>query len=409
LIFDPRSSSYAKRWLRLSAVASCALFALGIVSCRNHDFPEYAANYHEFAYVTNGGNDTVSVFDVVNLRLDRQLQVGQNPSGVTANPKRDEVYVVNSGSGQANGSVSIIDSIKNSVAATIAVGRRPYSIDVDPSGDLAYVANSGSDTVSVLDLKARRAVAEIKAGAGPGLARVSANGKTLLVSNRSGNSVSIFEIISSAGSVPVTYRLRKVIDGCAGATDAVILTDSNKAFVACSGGHQVMAVRLAHGNDGASEDVLEAMLDVGRSPVHLALKPEGGQIFVSNFDSDSISEIDTTTDDVGGAYIMGSKPVRGIVSGDNSLLYVSNFNSQELTVYSIDDGKRVTAIHGAASIHVGDGPDSLAFSAHGNLLFVADARSGDVAVVRTSTLTLFTLLPTGRQPNGIAMKSFKLH
>ena len=51
-----------------------------LVGCRNHDFPDYPAGYHEFAYVTNGGNNTVSVFDVINLRLDRQLQVGQNPS-----------------------------------------------------------------------------------------------------------------------------------------------------------------------------------------------------------------------------------------------------------------------------------------------------------------------------------------
>jgi len=48
----------------------------------------------------------------------------------------------------------------------------------------------------------------------------------------------------------------------------------------------------------------------------------------------------------------------------------------------------------------------MAFSARGELLFVADARSGDLAVVRTSNASLFTLLPTGRQPNAIAMKAF---
>jgi DNA-binding beta-propeller fold protein YncE len=89
-----------------------------------------------------------------------------------------------------------------------------------------------------------------------------------------------------------------------------------------------------------------------------------------------------------------------LVSDDNSLLYVSNFSSQEVSVYSIDDGKR------SGSIHVGDGPDALAFSTEGNLLFAVDARSGDLAVIRTSTQSLFTLLPTGRQPNGIAVKAF---
>ena len=94
--------------------------------------------------------------------------------------------------------------------------------------------------------------------------------------------------------------------------------------------------------------------------------------------------------------------MRGLVSADNSLLYVGNLHSQEVTVYSIDDGKRI------GSIHVGDGPSALAFSAAGHLLFVVDARSGDVAVVRTASRSLFTLLPTGRGPNAIADKAFQL-
>jgi DNA-binding beta-propeller fold protein YncE len=92
-----------------------------------------------------------------------------------------------------------------------------------------------------------------------------------------------------------------------------------------------------------------------------------------------------------------------LVSADNSLLYESNFSSQEISLYSIDDGKRI-----APSIHVGDGPDALAFSASGHLLFAVDARSGDVAVIRTSTPSLFTLLPTGHQPNAIAVKAFRV-
>ncbi len=390
-----------------------AMGTLALIGCRHRDFPEYPANYREYAYVTNGGSDTVSVFDVVNVRLDRVVPVGQNPTGVIANPKRNEVYVVNSGAtpaNGANGSVSVIDAEKNAVVATIPVHRQPYFLDVDPAGDLAYVANSGSNSVSVIDLKTRREIAVAGTGEGPGMARISPDGKSLIVTNRLGNSVSIF----SAGGQDIP-RIRKVIEGCPGATDAVILPDSTKAFVACSGGHQIMAIALARPAEAgapARTDALEALLDVGRSPVHLALKPDGGELFVSNFDSDSISEVVTGTDEVGGAYLMGSHPVRGLVSSDNSLLYESNFRSQEISVYSIDDGKRT------ASIHVGDGPDALAFSATGNLLFAVDALSGDVAVIRTNNSSttgtglvprsVFTLLPTGRSPNAIAEKAFRL-
>jgi DNA-binding beta-propeller fold protein YncE len=156
---------------------------------------------------------------------------------------------------------------------------------------------------------------------------------------------------------------------------------------------------------------MEAMLDVGRAPVQLALKPDGGELFVSNSQSNSISEVVTTTNDVGGAYLMGDNPVRGLVSSDNSLLYVANLRSQEVTIYSIEDGKRV------GWVRVGDGPTAMAFSTAGHLLFVVDARSGDVAVVRTAEIqtkaagmprSLFTMLPAGRGPNAIAVKSFRM-
>jgi len=380
---------------------AAAAIVCPISSCSRHDFPDYPANYREFAYVPNGGSNTVSIFDVVHVRLDREIPVGQNPTGVAANPKRNEIYVVNSGSAQKNGSISVIDTEKNTVVATIPVHKQPYFVDVAPSGDLAYVANSGSNSVSIIDLKSRREVAVAGTGEGPGLARISPDGKSLVVTNRLDGSVSIF----TAGNALVP-RIRKVIEGCPGATDAQILPDSSKAFVACSGGHQVMAISLerdAELGNPFQPDALEALLEVGKTPVQLALKPDGGEIFVSNFDSDSISEIATSTDDVGGAYLIGSNPVRGLVNADNSLLYESNFRSQEISTYAIEDGKRI-----GNPIHVGDGPDALAFASAGHLLFVVDTRSSDVAVIRTSSRSLFTLLPTGRQPNAIAIKSFRL-
>jgi YVTN family beta-propeller protein len=368
---------------------------LALAACRSHDFPQYPPNYREYAYVTNGGSATVSVFDVVNVRLDREVAVGQNPVAVLASPTRNEVYVLNSGTADGRGSVSVIDAESNAVAATIPVQRQPVSIDLSADGTLAYVANSGSNSISVLDLKARREIAEIGAGDEPVAVRLSPDGKTLAVANRRGNSVSLID--------PAARRIRQVFAGCPGAADAVILPDSSKVFAACSAGHQIMAVALARAESHpAQPDRLEALLDVGRAPAQLALKPDGGEVFALNSLSDSISEVVTTTDDVGGAYLMGSFPVRGLVSRDNSLLYVANLHSQEVTVYSIEDGKRT------GSIQVGDGPSALAFSAAGHLLFVVDTRSSDLSVVRASTHSLFTILPTGHGPDAIAVKAFKL-
>ncbi len=381
----------------------CAFLPLMLAGCRRHHFPQYPSDYREFAYVTNSGSNTVTVLDLVHLRQDRVVAVGSNPTGITANPRRNEVYAVNTGSG----TISVIDATLNRVVATISVHRKPYFIDVDSAGKRAYVANSGSNNVSVIDLGKRREIRTIGAGEGPGLAKISPDGNSLVVTNRISGSVSIIDAN--------TFRIRAVFPGCPQATDAVILPDSSKAFVACSGGHQVMAIGLARPQSPIEQersDRLLTFLDVGQTPVHLALKPDGGEIFVSNFDSDSISEIATGTNEVGGAYLVGAHPSDAIVSADNSLLWISNFNADTIGVYSIDDGTLIKP-----TIHVGGGPDALAFSADGFLLLAVDTNSGDVSAIRTQSYasngalrigSLFTMLPAGNRPSAIAIKAFRV-
>jgi YVTN family beta-propeller protein len=382
---------------------ACLLLPLALAGCKRNHYPHYPANYREYAYVTNSGSNTVTALDLVNLRQDRVMAVGSNPTGVAVNPRKNEVYVVNTNSG----TVSVIDATHNRVVATIPVHRKPYFISVNAAGTRAYVANSGSNNVSIINLDARREVRTISAGEGPGLAKISPDGKTLVVTNRISGGAYIIDA--------KTFRTRAVFAGCPQATDAVILPDSSKAFVACSGGHQVMDIGLAQPhstNEHLHSDHLLAYLDVGKTPIHLALKPDGGEIFVCNFDSDSVSEINTNTNEVGGAYLVGAHPAFGIVSADNSLLWISNFNADTIGIYSIDDGTLIKP-----SIHVGGGPDPLALSADGFLLLAVDAQSGDVSVIRTQSYTasgsirigsLFTMLPAGNNPSDIAVKAFSV-
>ncbi|MGD0889766.1 MAG: beta-propeller fold lactonase family protein, partial [Acidobacteriaceae bacterium] len=311
----------------------------------------------------------------------------------------------------------------------IPVHKLPYFIDVDAAGERAYVANSGSNTVSVIDLSRRREIGVVGTGEQPGLARISRDMRSLVVTNRGGGSFSIFAVepYASAEGAGATGqpaaqkiaakeqlpRLRAVFTGCPGATDAVILDDSSKAFIACSGGHQVMAVSLAAApeswaakqNATLLTDHMLALMDVGQTPVQLALKPDGGEIFCANFGSDSVSEIETGTNEVGGTYTIGSKPVYGVVSADNGTLWVSDFGGDSINLWSIDDGKL------AGSVRTGHAPDALAFSADEHLLLAVDARSGDVSVVRTANktgeATLFTILPAGGSPNGIVVKAMQ--
>ena len=61
-------------------------------------------------------------------------------------------------------------------------------------------------------------------------------------------------------------------------------------------------------------DHMLTLLEVGDTPTHLALKPDGGQIFCSNFGSDSISTIDTQTNEVSRTDTIANHPVYPVPS-----------------------------------------------------------------------------------------------
>ena len=380
--------------------------------CRRNGFPDVPDSYREFAYVVNRTGNTVTVLNLVYLRPDRTLSVGRAPVAVTANPKRNEVYVVNSQCDASAGSVSVIDTAQNQVVATIPVQACPVSLSVDPTGHRAFVANSVSNTISMLDLDARRVLATVSAGQGPSEAVIAPDGRTLVVTNTRADSVSLFSI-AAAGQQGAPLTLRNFYTGCPGPTSAVVLPDSSKAFIACGAGHQVMALSLSAAPDSwaakqdssLTSDHPLAMLDVGQNPTNLTLKRDGGEVFASNLMSDTVSEISTQTNEVGSTYPIGNRPTHGVISSDNGFLYVSNSGADSLSLYSIDDGRLIS------SLHTGTGPDALAFSADEHLLLAADSKSGDVAVIRTASKmgpALLTILPAGGWPYAIAVKAMQI-
>ena len=144
----------------------------------------------------NSGSNTVSVLELSTLKIVRTLSTGNNPSGVTASPTKDEVYVVNTDSG----TVSVIDAAANQIAGNMNVGKTPYTISVTADGKTGWVANAGSNTVTALDLDAHSVIGHVAVGKQPGLARVSRDGKFVAVANRGDDSLDPDRRSHAAGS-----------------------------------------------------------------------------------------------------------------------------------------------------------------------------------------------------------------
>jgi YVTN family beta-propeller protein len=139
------------------------------------------------------------------------------------------------------------------------------------------------------------------------------------------------------------------------------------------------------------------------------VKPDGGEVFVSNRGSSSVSEIITGPNEVNNTFLIGDQPADVLVSPDNSFLYVTNFGSDAVAVYSIDNGKRTS------SVQVGSHPEAIALSPNQLMLLVVNTGSGDLTVLslvdrkgrpQPDTPTLETMIPLGKDPKAIVVKAF---
>ena len=73
-------------------------------------------------------------------------------------PDGKELYVAC----EASHSVVVVDVAARKKVAEIAVGRHPIDVAFSPDGTRAYVSNRLDDTVSVVDVAQRKVVADVR-------------------------------------------------------------------------------------------------------------------------------------------------------------------------------------------------------------------------------------------------------
>ncbi len=89
--------------------------------------------------VTENGQDT-------SVKLG-EVTVGTDPASVSVNPQATRAYVTNNG----DNTVTVIDLLAQKTLATIPVGAAPRGTALDPTGRRLFVANQSDGTLSVID------------------------------------------------------------------------------------------------------------------------------------------------------------------------------------------------------------------------------------------------------------------
>lgn len=142
---------------------------------------------------------------------------------------------------------------------------------------------------------------------------------------------------------------------------------------------------------------LAAALD--RSPVDLALTPDGNWLVTANQTSHTISLVRTSDGQVVAEAPCGQGPSAIAVSPDGRRVLVSATRGGELDVFTLDGA----SLAAAGTVRLGFEPRGIAVSPDGQLAYVALTAANEVAVVELASLTVETRIAVGRWPRYLSL------
>jgi len=241
------------------AIDTASRTVVAKVSVGKHPAHVVLSTDGRFAYVTNGGDNTVSVVDTGMRQAVATIPVGAYPHGLRISPDGKEAYVAN----LKGGTVSVIDTQARREVAQIAVGKGPAQTGFTADGSLAFVSLSEENAVALIDPAARKVVARIGVGTVPIQLYATPDGKTLFVANQGtkrkpGKAVSVIDL--------QTRKVATTLQTGAGAHGVVVDRDGRYAFISNTYANTVSVI------DVKSLKVLKNV-PVGRSPNGISVAP----------------------------------------------------------------------------------------------------------------------------------------
>lgn len=370
---------------RVYFVLAALLALLVVVLLREHRPSFLRPDLHLNAYVSTG-DGFVTVLDLANLRVLQKIYAGPGLADMLEHPNRPEIWGVST----EGGYLWVLDARKTQILARIPVGGLPYSVDFSHTGDRAFTTSSASDQLLAIDVAFHSVIGRGKTGAGPVQARVTPDGKTILVVNYRDSTLGIHD--------SATLQERAQVSVIPQPAEVLVVPDSSVAFVMSRSEKRLSVVDLRRG-------VLLTNLELAGKPSQMLLKADGGELYVISPEAHGLQVVNTWTHELGDFMLLGSAPTTAILAPDSTKLYVTDSAASRVLPVNIAD-RRVER-----PINVGALPAAMRFettdpAGKPSMLLVSNEGSGDLAIVRTRTDSLLTMLPVGPHPSRIAVKLF---
>lgn len=400
------------------------LLALAMLAASSTMSPGWA----QLAYVTNSGSGTVSVIDTATSTvtgtitlggpaidfLDEGNYAGAGPFALS--PDGTLAYVLTSGF------LSVVSITTGQYLANYPISAN--AIAVTPDGRRAYLSGLGTTSVTVLDLASLTVMTTIPV-AGLSIA-ISTDGKTAYIGGLYAATVIDIETNTVTAAIglgtAVGWGIAITPDGSAlyvagGSAETVTVvataTNSVTAVIPTDGEAQTVKItpdgtRAYVANpfasifviDTATLKIIDTIAAEYGQPNDLAITKDGKTVLVTCSvtppgPGGAVIEIDTATDTVKGASLIGDEPLfialtadglHGVTAGISPVLTVF-----DATTYSVEGAVPVVSV-----------PAGIAVTNDGTRAFVTDYLLGVVYDIDTVAQTVLGEIPVGNSPQSVA-------
>lgn len=188
-------------------------------------------------------------------------------------------------------------------------------------------------------------------------------------------------------------------DGAAARAAGLKSIDRDTCLACHAGGHgkafDADAALSAMRSSAATVTAVEAPRY--KTPLNLAIRPDGAEIYVACEASDSVVVVDAVSRKKLAEIAVGGQPADVAFSPDGRRAFVSNRLDDTVSVIDVPSRDVVR------TVSVGDEPHGLVTDASGGRLFVLNTASNNVSVIDTATFEPIKVLAASRGPWSIAL------
>lgn len=311
------------------------------------------------------------------------IALGGWVSDIVASPESEYMYVAQSDS------VAVIGS-GNHIVGRIPVIEHPYDLAIAADGTRLFAISYGG-TVSVINTE-DHVVQTISGGWNSDVA-VSPDGAHIYAGENpsfAGGSEGFISVIDAEGAIVATVPVVNEV------TALAVSRDGSRLYVASSNRrsyYQYPAGWLTI-IDTASYTVITTIA-VGASPDTMTVSPDGAHLYITHYDTQSVSAVDLSTTRVT-TIALGDIPIDVTFTPDGTHAYVTTLYS----VTGIDTGTNDTA-----DIATGDLPRGLQISPDGKRAYITNFGDHTVSVVDTITNSVKAAVAVSGHPEAIAVSA----